>query len=123
MWLEKTFTHPRDVAAVVPGPIRRPAQVVDCGRNSVHKGLVSLLRRTTWLALGDYVQNDIPVVPRDVRLPGEERDTSERVIDYRIAPVRGYIASLRRSNFYSTAMAAAAGYSATILVAPAMGEC
>jgi hypothetical protein len=56
------------------------------------------------------------------RLRGEERDTSERVIDYRIAPVRGYIAPFRRTNFCSTAMAAATRYPVTVLEAPAMGD-
>jgi hypothetical protein len=71
--------------------------------------------RGQWRAVCGYIYNDTPVAPRGVRLLVEGRDTSDRVIDSRIASVLGYIAPRGRTYFCSTATAAAARYSVTIL--------
>jgi hypothetical protein len=75
-----------------------------------------------WRALCGYIYNDTPVAPREVRLLVEEWDTSERLIGSRIVPVLGYIAPGGRTYFCSTATAAAARYSITIVEPPGMGE-
>lgn len=48
--------------------------------------------RGRWRPVCGYIYNDTPVAPREVRLLVEGRDTSDRVIDSRIAAVLGYIA-------------------------------
>jgi hypothetical protein len=78
--------------------------------------------RGKWRALCGYIYNDTPVTPREVRLLVEGRDASERLVDSRIVPVLGYIAPGARTFFCSTATAAAARYSVTILSAPASGD-
>lgn len=71
--------------------------------------------RGQWRPVCGFIYNDTPVASREVRLLVEGRDTSDRVIDARIAAVLGYIAPRGRTYFCSTATAAAARYSVTIL--------
>jgi hypothetical protein len=68
-----------------------------------------------WRPVCGYIYNDTPVALREVRLLVEGRDTSDRVIDSRIAAVLGYIAPRGRTYFCSTATAAAARYSVAIV--------
>jgi hypothetical protein len=62
-----------------------------------------------------YIYNDTPDVPREIRLLVEGRDTSDRIIDSRIAHVLRYIGPWGRTSFCSTAPAGAARYSVTLL--------
>lgn len=78
--------------------------------------------RGKWQAVCGYIYNDTPVAPREVRLLVEGRDTSDRIIDSRIAYVLGYIAPWGRTYFCSTATAGAARYSVTVLGAQWTGD-
>jgi hypothetical protein len=70
-----------------------------------------------WQHVCGYLYNDTPSVPREVRLLVEARDSSGRVVDWRVAPVLGYIAPRGRTYFCSVAAAGAAGYSVSVLAA------
>jgi hypothetical protein len=95
--------------AVAPGPALRIEWTVDPARSK-------------WRAVCGYIYNDTPIAPREVRLLVEARDASERVIDSRIVRVLGYIAPGGRTYFCSTATAAAARYSVTIIGVQGSGD-
>jgi hypothetical protein len=78
--------------------------------------------RGQWQRVCGYIYNDTPVSPREIRLLVEGRDTSDRVMDSRVAHVLGYITPRGRTYFCSTAAAGAARYSVTLLGAQWEGE-
>ena len=78
--------------------------------------------RGPWQRVCGYIYNNTPVSPREIRLLVEGRDTSDRIMDSRIAHVLGYIAPWGRTYFCSTAAAGAARYSVTLLGAQWEGE-
>lgn len=78
--------------------------------------------RGKWQSVCGYIYNDTPVATREVRLLVEGRDTSDRIIDSRIAYVLGYIAPRGRTYFCSTAAAGAGRYSVTVLGAQLEGD-
>jgi hypothetical protein len=71
--------------------------------------------RGQWQRVCGYIYNDTSVAPREIRLLVEGRDTSDRVMDSRVAHVLGYITPWGRTYFCSTAAAGAARYSVTLL--------
>lgn len=71
--------------------------------------------RGQWRRVCGYIYNDSPVAPREIQLLVEGRDTSDRVMDSRVAHVLGYITSGGRTYFCSTASAGAVRYSVTLL--------
>jgi hypothetical protein len=68
-----------------------------------------------WQRVCGYIYNDTPVAPREIRLLVEGRDTSDRVMDSRVAHILGYITPRGRTYFCSTVAANAARYSVTLL--------
>jgi hypothetical protein len=68
-----------------------------------------------WQPVCGYLYNDTPVVPREVRLLVEARDSSGQVVDSRVAHVLGYIAPWGRTYFCSAVAAGASRYSVTVL--------
>jgi hypothetical protein len=75
-----------------------------------------------WQPVCGYLYNDTAVVPREVRLLVEARDSAGRIVDSRIAPVLGYVAPWGRTYFCSAAVAGAARYSVTVLGAQWTGD-
>ena len=75
-----------------------------------------------WQHVCGYLYNDTPVVPREVHLLVEARDSSGRLVDSRVAPVLGYIAPWGRTYFCSVATAGAARYSVSVLGAQWTGD-
>jgi hypothetical protein len=71
--------------------------------------------RGQWQRVCGYIYNDTPVAPREIRLLVEGRDTSDRVMDSRVAHILGYITPRGRTYFCSTVAANAARYSVTVL--------
>src|SRR4029453_12550688 len=64
-----------------------------------------------WQPVCGYLYNDTPVVPREVRLLLEARDSSGQVVDFRAAHVLGYIAPWGRTSFCSAVAAGASRHS------------